>query len=203
MKNTIKKIAIVAISLMSLGNLSAQKIAHVNLDSLINIMPETKNAKEAAQNYLKDLEKSVAAMSSEYENKLQAYQTEADKMSDLVRKTKEEELMSIQRRIEDFRMQAQQDYQRKSAELSAPIYEKAKKAIESVAKEGGFKYVLDTTPGASAVLFSEPSDDIFAQVKKKLEGMPPANVPTGVNNSNTGGVKPPKSNSTSPTKKAN
>ncbi len=35
MKNTIKKIAIVAISLMSFANLNAQKIAHVNLDSLI------------------------------------------------------------------------------------------------------------------------------------------------------------------------
>lgn len=198
-----KNIAIVAISLLSFGSLDAQKIAHVNLDSLINVMPETKNAKEAAQNYLKDLEKSVAAMSSEYEGKLQAYQAEVDKMSDLVRKTKEEELMSIQRRIEDFRMQAQQDYQKKSTELSAPIYEKAKKAIEAVAKEGGFKYVLDTTPGASAVLFSEPSDDIFALVKKKLDTMPPANVPSGANNSSTGGVKPPKGGSPQPKKTTN
>lgn len=203
MKNTMKNIAIVAISLLSFGSLDAQKIAHVNLDSLINVMPETKNAKEAAQNYLKDLEKSVAAMSSEYEGKLQAYQAEVDKMSDLVRKTKEEELMSIQRRIEDFRMQAQQDYQKKSTELSAPIYEKAKKAIEVVAKEGGFKYVLDTTPGASAVLYSEPSDDIFALVKKKLDTMPPANVPSGANNSNTGGVKPPKGGSPQPKKTTN
>lgn len=203
MKNTMKNIAIVAISLLSFGSLDAQKIAHVNLDSLINVMPETKNAKEAAQNYLKDLEKSVAAMSSEYEGKLQAYQAEVDKMSDLVRKTKEEELMSIQRRIEDFRMQAQQDYQKKSTELSAPIYEKAKKAIEAVAKEGGFKYVLDTTPGASAVLFSEPSDDIFALVKKKLDTMPPANVPSGANNSSTGGVKPPKGGSPQPKKTTN
>ncbi len=68
MKNTIKKIAIVAISLMSLGNLSAQKIAHVNLDSLINIMPETKNAKEAAQNYLKDLEKKYDELARQLTN---------------------------------------------------------------------------------------------------------------------------------------
>jgi len=32
--------------------------------------------------------------------------------------------------------------------------------------------------------------------------MPPANVPTGANNSNTGGVKPPKGGTT-PTKKTN
>lgn len=127
-------------------------------------------------------------MSSEYETKLNAYQQDAATMSDLVRKTKEEELIGMQKRIEDFRMQAQQDYQRKSAELTAPIMDKAKKGIEAVAKEGGYKYVLDTSAGN--VLYSEPSEDILMQVKKKLDAMPAAAIPGA--NGTTGGVKPPK-----------
>jgi outer membrane protein len=96
-------------------------------------------------------------------------------MSDLVRKTKEEELTQMQRRIEDFRGQAQQDYQKKYGELTAPIMDKAKKGIEIVAKEGGYKYVLDTSMGN--VLYSEPADDILLAVKKKLDTMPAAVIP--------------------------
>ncbi|MEO8760699.1 MAG: OmpH family outer membrane protein, partial [Bacteroidia bacterium] len=109
--------------------------------------------------------------------------------SDLVKKTKEEELTQLNQRIEDFRTQAQQDYQKKSADLSKPIYEKAKKAVDAVAKENGFKYVFDTSTGI--VLFHEPSDDIFALVKKKLDTMPPAVLPTGTAPQKTqGGAKP-------------
>ncbi|HXU27839.1 MAG TPA: OmpH family outer membrane protein, partial [Bacteroidia bacterium] len=59
--------------------------------------------------------------------------------------------------------------------------------VDAVAKENGFKYVLDTSTGI--VLFHEPSDDIFALVKKKLETMPAAVIPTG--GGNTQGGKTP------------
>jgi outer membrane protein len=189
MKQMFKKVALIAVAVVGLTAAKAQKIAHISLDSLVNMMPETKTAKDMAQNYLKDLEKTVSTMSTEYDSKLQAYQQDAAGMSDLVRRTKEEELMGLQKRIEDFRMQAQQDYQRKSGELTAPIMDKAKKAIEAVAKEGGYKYVLDTSAGY--VLYSEPSEDILMAVKKKLDTMPAAAIP-GANGMNTGGVKPPK-----------
>ena len=69
------------------------------------------------------------------------------------------------------------DYKRKQSELTAPLMEKAKKGIELVAKENGYKYVLDTSPQNSAVLYSEQSDDILNAVKKKLDGMPAASIP--------------------------
>ena len=109
-----------------------------------------------------------------------------DKLNDKIRKTREDELNQLQRRIEEFKQQAQMDYQRKTAELTAPIMDKAKKGIEAVAKESGYKYVLDTSAGN--VLYSEASDDVLMAVKKKLDAMPAAVIP-GANN-NTGGVKP-------------
>ncbi len=174
------------ILMASVGTLMAQKIAHISLDSLVSLMPETKTAKDVAQNYLKTLESEVTKMSDEFQKKYTDYMTAADNMSELLRRTKEEELTQMQRRIEDFRMQAQQDYQRKYNELTQPILDKAKKGIEMVAKEGGYKYVLDTSMGN--VLYSEPSDDILMAVKKKLDGMPLANIP----GANGGGNPPPK-----------
>ena len=175
MKNTIKKAALTLFAVGALTVANAQKIAHISLDSLVSMMPETKTAKDVAQNYLKDLEKTVASMEDELQKKYNDYLTNEATMSDLVKKTKQDELNSLQRRIEDFKMQAQQDYQRKYGELTSPIMDKAKKGIDAVAKEGGYKYVLDTSTGN--VLYSEPSDDILMAVKKKLDSMPLANIP--------------------------
>ena len=191
MKNIFKTVAILFVA-ASMQQAVAQKIAHIQLDSLITIMPETKQAQEVAQGYLKDLEKQVASMKAEFDGKYQDYVTNEAGYSDLVKKTKQEELQALNQRIEDFRPQAQQDYQKKSGDLSKPIYEKAKKAVDMVARENGFKYVLDTSTGI--VLFHEPSDDIFALVKKKLETMPAAVLPTGAQGSKTptnGGAKTP------------
>ncbi|MCE3228915.1 MAG: hypothetical protein K0S32_3466 [Bacteroidetes bacterium] len=165
----------------------AQKIAHIHLDSLMSIMPETKTAKDAAQAYFKGIENESISMQTELETKYQKYMQEEATMSDVVKKNKQEELQQLQRRIEDFKMQAQQDYQKKTGELTAPIVDKAKKGIEAVAKEGGYKYVFDTSVGN--VLYMEATDDIFNAVKKKLDSMPLANIPGGMP---TGGVKDPK-----------
>ncbi len=188
MKKMIKTLAFSLFTIGALTFASAQKMAHVSLDSLIGLMPETKTAKDVAEAYLNDLKKTAAAMDGELQTKYADYQTNEATMSDLIKKTKQDELQSLQQRIQDFQQQAEQEYRKKYGELTAPIYAKAKKAIEAAAKEGGYKYVLDTSVGN--VLYSEPSEDILAAAKKKLDGMPLAVLP-GANSAGN-----PKTNNT-------
>lgn len=197
----IKKIILTASICLSINTIGfSQKIAHLSLDSLVSGMSETKMAREQAQNYLKDLEKTMMTMEQELQTKYNDYLANEATMSDLVKKTKQDELQSLQKRIEDFKSQAQQDYQAKYQLLINPILDKAKKAIEMVAKENGYKYVLDASAGF--ILYSEQSDDILPIVKKKLDSMPPATLPGSNNNTNTnqdkGSSKPPP---TTPTNK--
>lgn len=189
MNTTIKKVVLTIAAAGSLTFAQAQKIAHLSFDSLINMMPETKIATEAAQGFLKGLEQESIAMQTELENKYKDYMEKQAGMSDIIKRSKEEDLQQLQRRIEDFRTQADQEYRRKSAELTAPIMEKAKKGIDAVAKEGGYKYVLDTSTDRTSVLYHEASDDILMLVKKKLDGMPLAPIP-GSTPPGTGGIKP-------------
>ncbi len=188
MKTTIKKVVLTFVSVGCLTFAQAQKIAHLSFDSLISLMPETKTATEAAQNYLKGLEQELVAMQGEFESKYKEYQEKEAGMSDLIKQSKQSDLQQLQTRIQDFQRQAEMDYKRKQAELTSPIIDKAKKGIEMVAKEGSYKYVLDTSPGASVVLYHEQSDDILASVKKKLDGMPLANIPGTA--PGTPGIKP-------------
>ena len=191
MKNLVKTIAIAALTLGTITVGQAQKIAHISLDSLITTMAESKTAQEVAQKYLKDLENQVATMDAELQTKYADYMKNKDTYSALVASTKESELQDLNKRIEDFKAQAQQDYQRKYGELSKPIYDKAKKAIDLVAKENGYKYVLDTSTGN--VLYSEAADDILPLVKKKLDTMPAAQIPGA-----QGAVKPAPGGTTKP-----
>jgi outer membrane protein len=175
MKN-IFKIAVVGVALViSSFTASAQKVAHINLDSLITLMPESKVAQQAVQDYAKQLEQQITTMQTELQTKYEAFQKDAPNMAPIVKESKEKELNDLNQRITDFQQQAQADYQKKSADLSKPVYEKAKKAIDQVAKEAGYKYVLDTSTGL--VLYSEPTEDIINPVMKKLGITAPAIAP--------------------------
>jgi outer membrane protein len=174
--NKLKTLVLFALLAFSLPA-GAQKIAHINFDSLVSVMPETKTATEVAQSYLKGLQDEIIAMQNELETKYKKYMEDEPNLSELVKKSQMESLQQLQARIQDFQQQAAEDYKRKQEELTRPIFEKAKKAVDAVAKEMGYKYVLDTSPSNNTVLYFDGSDDIFIAVKKKLESMPAAVIP--------------------------
>jgi len=65
MKNIVKSVVVIAFAVGSLTVAKAQKMAHISLDSLITLMPESKVAQDVAAKYLKELENQVAIMETE------------------------------------------------------------------------------------------------------------------------------------------
>ena len=110
MNTTIKKAVLTLAAAGSLTFAQAQKIAHLSFDSLINMMPETKIATDAAKVFLDGLEKESIAMQTELETKYKDYMDKQPTMSDILKRNREEEIQSLQRRIEDFRQQGNQEY---------------------------------------------------------------------------------------------
>jgi outer membrane protein len=189
-KSNFLRIVLLSAGITMITGMQGQKIAHLSFDSLVSMMPETKTAMDAAQNYFKGLEQESLAMQTELESKYKDYMEKEAGMSELLKKNKQEDLQQLQARIQDFQRKAEMDYKQKQADLTAPIYQKAKKGIDAVAKEGGYKYVLDTSPQNTTVLYNEGSDDILMLVKKKLDSMPAAEIP-GTMPPGTGGNKAP------------
>jgi len=68
--------------------------------------------------------------------------------------------------IQDAQAAAQQELQKKQAELFAPISEKAKAAIDKVAAAQGFDYVIDATQGYGLIVAN--GTDLLPLVKKEL-----------------------------------
>ena len=142
------------------------KLGHINTDELISTMPEALAVQTELQSYKKGLESSLAAMQAEGEQKLADYQQNEATMSDVVKQDKIRELESIQQRILEFQQSAQESLAAKEQELITPILDKARKAIEDVAKEENFTYIFDASTGN--ILYAEKSENILPLVKAKL-----------------------------------
>ncbi len=168
MKNILKFFLIlaIAVSAMQVSAQKAQRLGHINFAQLYELMPGQDSIKTAFTEYQSQLQNQFQAMQTEYETKLSDYQNNQATMSNIIKQTKEREIVDLQKRIQEFQQTAQEDLQAKEAELTAPVIEKARNAVKEVAKESGYTFIFNSTEGL--LLYTEPADDIMALVKKKL-----------------------------------
>ena len=148
--------------------IAQQKIGHINADELLQLMPETKLAQTELEAYGRQLEKDLTDMEAELKNKIDSFRANEKMMTTLARETKTQELQELQSRIQEYSQRAQQDLQQKQVEILTPVIEKATKAVQDVAKENGFSYILDSSPSKAVVVFAEDGEDIMPMVKAKL-----------------------------------
>ena len=168
MKNTLKVLAIVVlVAVAATTNAQkASKIGHIDLGKVLEQMPGQDTVKVVMEKYVQTLQGELQMMQQELEIKGADYQKNLPTMSSIIKITKEKEITDLQGRIEAFQQSAQQDLQAKNTELITPFINQAKQAIQDVAKEGGFAYILNANE--EIVLYSDGGEDVTAQVKKKL-----------------------------------
>lgn len=168
MKKLISISVIVFLILFS-GSINAQelKFGHIDLQALIQVMPERTAAEQQYSKQAKELEDQLKTMQDDLEAKFATYTQKRDSLSDIVRSAKEAEIQDIQQRIQNFQLLAQQQLQQKQNEMLKPIFDKAENAIGEVAREKGLIYVFDTS--SRVVLYqSNLSLDLLPLVKTKL-----------------------------------
>ena len=148
----------VALFVMS-GVANAQvKIAHVNTAEILDAMPEKTKAEKDLEKYYGELQSQLQAMAKEYQTKMQDYEANQATMSNLVKQSKEKEIVDLQTRIQQFQASAEQEFEGKRAELLSPMLEKIQNAINAVGKEKGYTYILDLATGATVYVTREPWD---------------------------------------------
>ena len=162
-----KKILILSmLCLFAVNSYSQNKLGYIDSQELLLLMPERKTAEEEVQTFAKSLESQLQAMTAEYQQSVQEYQSNESTYTDLVKQDKVTEITGLEQRIQSFQQNAQQALQAKEQELLEPILQKARTAIEDVASEGNYTYIFDKSVGS--ILFAKESENILQQVKKKL-----------------------------------
>ena len=155
----------VALFVMS-GMAQAQvKIAHVNTAEILEAMPERKTVEKSLENYYNELQSQLQTMATEYQNKLQDYEANQATMSNLVKQSKEKEIVDLQNRIQQFQANAETEFDNKRTELLKPMYDKIQNAIDAVGKEKGYTYMFDAT---AVIYVGTDAIDATKDVKAKL-----------------------------------
>jgi outer membrane protein len=155
------------ISLITLSAFSQNKFGYIDSQELLMLMPERKTAESEVQSFAKSLESQLAAMTAEYQESVQDYQSNEASYTDLIKQDKIAEITGLEQRIQAFQQNAQQSLQKKEQELLEPILSKARSAIEEVAVEGNFTYIFDKSVGS--ILYAKESENVLSLVKKKLK----------------------------------
>lgn len=149
-----------------------QKIGYINSEELILSMPEAKKADAEISAYAKTFQDQLTSMQKELETKYKAFEKDAKTMSEAMVDVKQKELQDLQGRIQSTQQSAEEKIAGKRQDLLKPITEKADKAIQDVAKEKGYSYILDSSTGS--IVFATPGDNIIQDVKNKLGIKDPA-----------------------------
>lgn len=156
------------LSMVQFANAQTLKFGHINTEDLIKIMPEYDTAMNRLQKLQKELINYLEVMQVELNNKIDKYNKEAKSLSDLVRQAKEQEIAEMNRKIQDFQLQAQNQLQEEQANLTKPIFDKVDKAIRDVGREGGFLYIFDVANRQLLYFDETKSINVLQQVKAKL-----------------------------------
>lgn len=168
MKNFVKILAIVVLisGAFAANAQKNTKLGHIDFGKLIEQLPGQDTVKTSMTKYAQALQDQYQSMQSELQTKIDEYTKNKETMSAIIKQTKEKEIADLQARMEAFQQSAQQDMSEHETKLTAPFIEKAKKAIQEVAKEGGYTYIFNNVEGL--LLYNEGGEDMMPLVKKKL-----------------------------------
>lgn len=159
---------ILAVGILSMAiALHAQKFGHVTSEQLLQAMPEYDSAQAELQQLQTHYELEIERIQVEINKKIEEFNQGEATMSNLIKEAKASEIQELQMRLQNYSQTAQQDLQQQSMIVIQPVMEKARNAINEVAKEHGLIYVFDLSQG-NPVYTSEESLDMVPLVKAKL-----------------------------------
>ena len=164
---TLRKITLTLGILCIAIAVNAQKFGHITSEQLLQAMPEYDSAQIKVQELRSQYDLEIERIQVEINKKIEEFNQTESTTSDLIKEAKASEIQEMQVRLQNFAQTAQQDLQQQSMMFVQPVMDKARAAIDEVAKEKGLIYVFDLSQG-NPVYTSEESVDMLPLVKAKL-----------------------------------
>ncbi|MDF1548208.1 MAG: OmpH family outer membrane protein [Bacteroidales bacterium] len=166
MKNQLLVISLILMLLPTQIIAQKFKYGYINADKILAEMPEIEKANKDLEGYIKQINDYINSKNDEYKSKLADFSKNEGNYSELIKTDKQNELNKMANDIKQFQIDAQNDINKKKQELYQSAIVKLKAAINQVAKEGGYRFILDNSNGQ--LLYAEQGDDVALLVRKKL-----------------------------------
>jgi outer membrane protein len=169
-----KKIFLFTVCTLMLGMFaSAQRYAVIDTKYILDKMPEYRTAQkqldDAAANWQKEIDQAQQDLDRMYKD----FEAEQVMLSDDLRKKREDQIFMKEKAVRDQqrkRFGFEGDLFKKRQELIKPIQDKVYNAVQKLAVQRGYDFILDKSEGIT-VIFADPklekSDDVLRELGVK------------------------------------
>jgi len=148
----------------------AQKFAYVDTEAVLNQLPEYQDAQKGIDAIAENWQSEIQQKYEEIESLYKEYQAEQVLLTEDIRQKREESIIAKENDVKKLQKQRfgyKGDLFKKKQELIKPIQDKVYEAVEELAQQKSFDFIIDKSGGAS-ILYANPKFDQTETILKKL-----------------------------------
>jgi len=157
-----KKLIILAAFILTTTIVSnAQKIVFVDTEKVLSSMSEYKEAQKEIDKITEKWQKEVQGKYEVIDQMYKTYQAEEILLTDDMKQKREEEIIAKEKEMKDFQKEKfgfEGALYKKRQELVKPVQDKIYAAIEKMAQQRAYDFVLDKSSGVSILFANEKYD---------------------------------------------
>jgi outer membrane protein len=165
-----KKFFLVA-CILSLGAFAqAQRYAIIDTKYILDRMPDYKLAQKNVDDVAANWQKEIDVLQQELDRMYKDYEAEQVMLSEELRKKREDQLFVKEKTLRDLqrkRFGFEGDLFKRRQELIKPIQDKVYNAVQKLAVQRGYDFILDKSEGIT-VIFADPKLEKSEDVLKEL-----------------------------------
>ncbi len=166
-----KKIVFVISCFLLLGLVSnAQRYAIIDSKYILEKLPEYKDSQGKLDQFSNQWQQEIEKKQADLDRMYKEYDAEQVMLTDVLKKKREDELYNREKEVRDLqkkRFGFEGDLFKKRQELIKPIQDKVYIAIQKLAIERSYDFILDKSEGIT-VIFADPKLDRSDEVLKFL-----------------------------------
>lgn len=150
--------------------LAQQQIAHIDTDAVLSRLPEFQSAQQEVERLTAQYQSEVDALVREAEDLDREFAARELLYTDQERETKQNEIRAKRQEADALRRRyfgPQGELVRGQQQALRPIQERVLTAVETVADENGYDYVVDRSGGV-VFMYAKPQHDITERVLDEL-----------------------------------
>jgi len=166
-----KKILLIAgCTLLMAFAASAQRYAVIDTKYILDKMPEYSEAQKLLDQFSEQWQQEIDQKQALVDKMFKEYDAEQVMLTDALKKKREDELYNKEKELRDLqkkRFGFEGDLFKKRQELIKPIQDRVYNAVQKLATEKQYDFILDKSEGIT-VIFADPKLDKSADILRNL-----------------------------------
>lgn len=165
-----KLFLLAACTFMMVAFAEAQKYAIIDTKYILDKMPDYKAAQKQVDDFASLWQKEIDGMQKDLDKMYRDFEAEQVMLTDDLKKKREDQLFIKEKTLRDLQRQRfgfEGDLFKKRQELVQPIQNKVYNAVQRLAVQRGYDFILDKSEGIT-VIFADPKLEKSEDVLREL-----------------------------------